>query len=162
MTCCENEKSLRLSVYTYLIKPYKVYILTHRYPVRTKIKNMSGIGKPLRNFKKAQAQIKNVWSKFTNPIVYVGGTVIPKGQTEQARPGFRWDRDVEVTLPDGRKACRFKLQANAQAKSASIREFIRRQGKKGTHADVTQVDIPTDSTEEEAKELIENALDEVD
>jgi hypothetical protein len=123
---------------------------------------MSGIGKPLRKFKMAQAQIKNVWSKFTNPTAYVGGTVIPKGQTEQAKLGFRWDRDVEITMRDGRKACRFKLQANAQAKSESVQEFIRRQGKKGTHADVTHVDIPTDSTEDEAKALIEKAIDEVD
>jgi hypothetical protein len=123
---------------------------------------MSGLGKPLRKFKAAQAQVPNIWKKFIDPTVYVGGTVIPKGQAEQEKHGFRWDRDVTITLSDGRTANRYKLQANAQAASATIQSWIRRQGGKGTHAIVTQVDIPTDSTEEEAKELIEEAIDEVE
>ena len=123
---------------------------------------MSGLGKQLKKLKGSQSKVKNIWKKSINPSVYVGGTVFPKTQSEQANIGFRWDRDVEVTTSEGKKANRFKLQANAQAQSASIQEFIRRQGKKGTHADITYADIPTDATEDEAKQILEDAIDDVD
>jgi len=125
------------------------------------LKTMSGLGKHLKKLKESQSKVKNIWKKFTSPSVHVGGTVFPKTQSDQAKIGFRWDRDVEVTTSDGRKANRFKLQANAQAQSPSIQEFIRRQAKKGTYADITYADVPTDATEDEAKKILEDAVDDV-
>jgi hypothetical protein len=115
----------------------------------------------LKKFKKRQSQVKHIWKRLINPTVDVGDTQYPKKQSDQAKVGFRWDLDVPVITADGRKANRFKLQPNAQAQSSSIQEYIRHQGKKGTHTDITSVDIPTDASEEEAKKLVEDAIDSV-
>jgi uncharacterized protein YcbX len=98
---------------------------------------------------------------MSNPTVPEGWTVFPKGQAQQAKVGFRWDRDVTIVQEDGTKVNRFKLQANAQAESNSIQEWIRKQGKKGTHEVVTSVDTPEGTTEENVKEHVEDALDNI-
>jgi hypothetical protein len=99
---------------------------------------------------------------MSNPTVPEGWTVFPKGDAQQAKVGFRWDRDVTIVGEDGTKMNRFKLQANAQADSKSIQEWIRKQGNKGTHAVITSVDIPEGTTEEDVMERVEDALDKVD
>jgi len=52
-------------------------------------------------------------------------------------------------------ANRFKLQANAQAEAKTIKEWVNKQGKKGTHADVTFVDIPVDASDDEFEEIMD-------
>jgi hypothetical protein len=74
---------------------------------------MSGLGKQLKKLK-AQTQNKKLLKNFSNPSVAIGKTLWPKGETEQAKIGFRWDLDVQVTLNDGRVANRHKLQPNTQ------------------------------------------------
>jgi len=54
-----------------------------------------------------------------------------------------------------RDANRFKLQANAQAEAKTIKEWVNKQGKKGTHADVTFVDIPVDASDDEFEEIMD-------
>jgi hypothetical protein len=56
---------------------------------------------------------------------------------------------------------RFKRQANAQAESKSIQKWIRKQGKKETHAVITSVIIPEDATEEDTKKRVGDAIDNV-
>jgi len=123
---------------------------------------MSGLGKQLKKLREAQSKNKNLLKSFANPSVSVGKTVWPKGETEQAKVGFRWDRDVQVTLNNGQVANRFKLQANAQANARSIQDYINRQGSKGTHATIARVDIPVGADDEKVKELIEDTIDGVD
>jgi hypothetical protein len=122
---------------------------------------MSGLRKTLNALKKTQKSEKNLWNRMSNPTVPEGWTVFPKGQPQQAKVGFRWDRDVRIVQEDGTVVNRFKLQANAQAESASIQEYIRKQGKKGTHAVITSVDIPEGAEEEDVMERVENAIDKV-
>jgi hypothetical protein len=54
-----------------------------------------------------------------------------------------------------RDAYRFKLQVNAQAESKSLQDWLNSQGSKGTHADVTSVDIPVDADEDEFKDIMD-------
>lgn len=103
-------------------------------------------------------QNKNLLKNFANPPVSVGKTLWPKGEAKQAKIGFCWDLDVQVTLNDGRTANRYKLQANAK----SIQDYISRQGPKGTHADITHIDVPIGATDEEVKEIVEEGIDGVD
>jgi hypothetical protein len=72
----------------------------------------------------------------------------------QEKYGFRWDLDVPVEIADTRHdaeegatraANRFNLQANAQAEAKTIKEWLNKQGKKGTRTDVTSVDILVDA-----------------
>lgn len=121
---------------------------------------MSGIGKSLKNFKTYQAG-KNAYEKFTNISVGKGLTVLPKTTKEQKKYGLRWDRDVEIVLPDGRKANRFMLQPNADAESKSIQSFVSKSAR-GTHTVIATADVPEDATQEEVKEILENAIDAVD
>jgi hypothetical protein len=134
---------------------------------------MSGLNKHLKKYQEALLNVKNIKKKFTKPSVSPGDTIWPKKPVEQAKYGFRWDLDVPVQIADNRPeaeegatrdANRFKLQANAQAEPKSIKEWINKQGKKGTHADVTFVDIPIDVDDDEFKEIMDpDALaDEID
>jgi hypothetical protein len=134
---------------------------------------MSSLTKHLKKSQEALLKVKNIKKKFTKPSVSPGDTVWPKKSAEQAKYGFRWDLDVPVQIADDRPdaeegatrdANRFKLQANAQAEPKSIKEWINKQGKKGTHADVTFVDIPVDADDEEFKEIMDPDVlsDEID
>ena len=67
-----------------------------------------------------------------------------------------------MTLSDGRAANRHKLQPNAQADAKSIQGYINRQDPKGTHTDITHVDVPIGATDEEVKEIVEKVIDDVD
>jgi len=114
----------------------------------------------LKKLKEHQAS-KRLYEKFTKLSVSKGRTVFPKTQNEQTKVGLRWDRDVEVVLPDGRKANRFMLQPNANADSKSIREFISKNAR-GTHAVIAKADVPVDATPDEVKKILEDAIDAVD
>jgi hypothetical protein len=119
---------------------------------------MSRLTKQLKKLKEAQNQKKNLFRNFANPPVAIGKTLWPKGEIEQAKVGFRWDLDVAVTLSDGRPANSYKLQPNAQADAKSIKDYINRQGPKRTHSDIVH---PIGATDEEAKEIVEKAIDDV-
>lgn len=114
----------------------------------------------MKNFKKYQA-LKNAYEKFTNISVGKGLTVVPKTTEEQKKYGFRWDRDVEIVLPDGRKANHFMLQPNAEAESKSIQSFVSNSAR-GTHTVIATADVPEDAILEEVKEILENAIDAID
>ena len=125
---------------------------------------MGGLGKHLSKSQNSMLKVKNIKKKFASPSVSPGGTVWPKNPSDQSKFGFRWDLDVPVQILDHRpgaeegtmrEANRFKLQANSQAEPKSVQEWIQKQGKKGTHADITYVDVPVDVSDEEFKKIMD-------
>jgi hypothetical protein len=114
-------------------------------------------GKNIKDFVIAIVSDSTKRGKITNPSVSRGSTAVPRKPSEKQRFGFRLDYDGDKMI-NNVKHHLFKLQANAEAEDQSIKDFIKAQGKKGTHTVIATVAIPESADEEQVRKSLDEGL----
>ena len=125
---------------------------------------LRGAGKHAVALMTQPQNIEKVAEKFTHPTVAPGKTMWPTSQRDLKNVGFHFDlSDVTKTIPDTRpgaakgatrKAYVVKWQAANEAERQSIKDWIK---KHGSHAEAAVLIVPEDASDEEFKELLNDA-----
>lgn len=111
------------------------------------------------------SKLKVTSRRFTKSLVAPGKTAYPVSHSELEKLGFHFDRsDQSKDFPDTRpgaaagatrKANQFHLQPASQAKSEAVKDYASHHGK---HSVITSVWIYEDSTPEEVKDQMLEAV----
>jgi hypothetical protein len=94
--------------------------------------------------------------KLTHVTVAQHATAIPSSSKDQQNIGLRADYYGEYKAPDNTVYNKFAIQANAGSSvPPTIKEWIKQQGKKGTHTNLGDLYVKKDGTKEDIDEGFE-------